>query len=366
MKTIVVSAVNLRKGGTLTILRDCLRYLSGIVAQGSGEYRVVALVHDRKLCDYPGIEYMEMPRCICSWAHRLWVEYVTMHRISREIASEDGRTVWLWLSLHDTTPRVEAEHRQVYCHTSFPFLKVRLRDWLMDPKIPLFAHFTKWAYRINAGCNETMIVQQNWFADALSKLVRLPRSRFTVLPPDKGFYLPILGVPPVEAGRKAMGPAIPDSASAKTRDAGKPYTFFYASTPDCHKNFEAVCEAARRLEKDGVGFRLVITVKGDENRYGRWLRKRWGDVSSIDFHGFMSKEELYANYMAADCFVFPSRIETWGLPVSEYASVNPSGGLILADLPYAHETAGERKASYFDPDNVESLKKLMNENIAAR
>lgn len=366
MKTIVVSAVNLRKGGTLTILRDCLRYLSGIVAQGSGEYRVVALVHDRKLCDYPGIEYMEMPRCIRSWAHRLWTEYVTMYRISREIASEDGRKVWLWLSLHDTTPRVEAEHRQVYCHTSFPFLKVRLRDWLMDPKIPLFAHFTKWAYRINAGCNETMIVQQNWFADALSKLVGIPRSCFTVLPPDKGFYLPIMGVPPVAAERKATGPVVPECVLAKVRDTDSPFTFFYASTPDCHKNFEIVCEAARRLEKEGGDFRLVITVKGDENRYARWLWKRWGGVRSIDFHGFMSKEELYANYAAADCFVFPSRIETWGLPVSEFASANSSGDLILADLPYAHETAGERKASYFAPDNVESIKRLMYESITAR
>ena len=43
-KTIVVSAVNLRKGGTLTILRDCLGYLSSL-ARGGG-YRVVALVGD--------------------------------------------------------------------------------------------------------------------------------------------------------------------------------------------------------------------------------------------------------------------------------------------------------------------------------
>ena len=37
MKTIVVSAVNIRKGGTLTILRNCLEYLSGLAQlQGRG------------------------------------------------------------------------------------------------------------------------------------------------------------------------------------------------------------------------------------------------------------------------------------------------------------------------------------------
>lgn len=42
-KTIVVSAVSLRKGGTLTILQDCLCYLSALAADGN--YRVIALVH---------------------------------------------------------------------------------------------------------------------------------------------------------------------------------------------------------------------------------------------------------------------------------------------------------------------------------
>ena len=46
MKKIVISAVNLKVGGTLAILRDCLRHLSGLAA--TGEYQVIALVYDRK------------------------------------------------------------------------------------------------------------------------------------------------------------------------------------------------------------------------------------------------------------------------------------------------------------------------------
>ena len=129
MKTIVVSAVNLRKGGTLTILRDCLQYLSSL----SQEYRIVALVHKRELCDYEGIEYIEMPEVIKGWGKRIWCEYVTMYHISKMLSP-----VYLWLSLHDTTPRVVAEHRAVYCQTSFPFMKVKWNDWKFDYKIALF------------------------------------------------------------------------------------------------------------------------------------------------------------------------------------------------------------------------------------
>ena len=114
-KTIVVSAVSLRKGGTLTILRDCLCYLSTLATDG--HYRVIALVHKRELADYPGIRYIEMPDIIRGWSRRLWCEYVTMNRISRRIAP-----VYLWISLHDTTPRVVAEQQVVYCQTSFLFI----------------------------------------------------------------------------------------------------------------------------------------------------------------------------------------------------------------------------------------------------
>lgn len=107
-KTIVVSAVSLRKGGTLTILQDCLCYLSALAADGN--YRVIALVHKRELADYPHIEYIEMPDVIKGWGRRLWCEYVTMYKLSQKIMP-----VYLWLSLHDATPRVVAERRVVYC-----------------------------------------------------------------------------------------------------------------------------------------------------------------------------------------------------------------------------------------------------------
>lgn len=330
-----MSGVNLRKGGTLAILRGCLEYLS----HKTGEYRVVALVHRRELCLYPGIDYIEMPWCVRSWAHRLWAEYVTMHRISRQIAAEDGRKVWLWLSMHDTTPRVEAEHQEVYCHTSFPFMRWQWRDFRMDFKIPLFAMLTRWAYRINVRRNDCLIVQQEWFRDAMSRMLGIPGERFRVIPPSVPSDFSMSG-------------------SVKSVDMDKSL-FLYASTPDCHKNFETLCRAARLLERQ-VGkdrFKVVLTIDGTENRYARWLYRHWGGVSSIDFHGFMRKEELSDMYRAAGTLVFPSRIETWGLPISEFMTANPEGVVLAADMPYAHETAPG--ARFFPVNDYGALKDAM-------
>ena len=327
MKHLVISAVNIRKGGTLTVLRDCLRYLSG-----RSNLHVTALVHKRELCGFPGVDYIEIPWSIDSWGKRLKCEYVTMKGISEKLQPID-----LWLSLHDTTPNVVAERQAVYCQTSFPFLKIRVQDFLMDKKIPLFALFTKYAYKKNVHRNDFLIVQQDWLREGFSKMLRVDRKKFIVAPP------------------KFVNPAFEDTSA----DEPVPM-FLYPAIADCHKNFEDLCKAAERLEKKlGTSvFKVVLTVDGTENRYAAWLRKSWGHVASIDFHGYMSKEELYAHYGKAACLVFPSRVETWGLPISEF---RPSGKpMILADLPYAHESAsGAEKVSFFKISDIDGLARQM-------
>jgi len=340
-RIVVVSAVNIRKAGTLKILRQTLAYLSG----RAEEFRIVALVHKRELCDFPGIEYIEMPWCVKGWLRRLWAEYVTMHRISRDLARENGgRRVWTWLSLHDTTPRVEAEHREVYCHNAFPFMRLKAADFVMDPKIGLLVLFTRWLYRINVHKNDCLIVQQEWFADAMSGMLGVPREKFRVIPPERD------------------AAEFPEALHTP----GGPATFLYVSTPDCHKNFETLLRAAEMLESE-MGpdrFKVVITMKGDENRYARWNFKHWGHLKSVDFHGLVGREELGRLYGAADCLVFPSRIESWGLPISEFISARPGAPMLLADLPYAHATAeGAGNVRWFEAGDAEELEELMRNII---
>lgn len=331
---IVISAVGMRQGGTLTILRDCLRYLSSAVAEK--RVRVVALVHKRELVDFPGIEYIEMPDVIKSWSRRLWCEYVTMHGISKQLPEAD-----LWLSMHDTTPRVHARRQAVYCQTSFPFYKRRVLDFYFNYKIALFSLLTRFAYRINVHRNCYLVVQQQWFRDGLSEMLNVDKSRFIVAPPEQ---LPV--------------DVVADKVELPC------YTFFYPSAPDCHKNFEALCEAASKLEQEvGKGvFKAVVTLSGKENRYTRWLYAKWGNVDSIDFAGYMNKSKLYGYYEAADCLVFPSKVETWGLPISEFGSTGKP--MIIADCPYAHGTAsGFEKVAYFDACRPDVLKSLMKKAL---
>ncbi len=324
-KTIVVSAVNIRKGGTLTILRECLAYLSTLP---ENNYRIIALVHKKELAEYENIEYIELPYTIKSWFYRLWCEYVTMYRLSKELQPID-----LWLSLHDTTPRVIAKRQAVYCQTSFPFLKWKLSDLRYDPKVVLFSIFTRYAYKVNIHRNRFLIVQAQWLREGFSKMFDIPWRRFIVCPPQQR-----------------------QMTFNRISIEHKSYTFLFASSPDCHKNFETLCRAAELLEnRIGRGkFSVVLTIKGDENRYSRSLFSRYSKVSSIRFEGFMSKDRLYSFYDGSDCLIFPSRIETWGLPITEFATTGKP--MLLADLPYARETSsGCEKIDFFNPQDPTDL-----------
>lgn len=329
-KHIVISAVNIRKGGTLTVLRDCLDFLSK-----SEEFDTTAIVHNRLLVDSKNISYIEIPWSVKSWFHRLWCEYFTLRKISKRIPPVD-----LWFSLHDTTPIVKADRQAVYCQTSFPFMNIRMRDFLMNPKIPLFAMLTRFVYRINVRKNDYLVAQQQWFRDGLNRITGFPTGRIIVAPPDFQLEVP-------DTNHNTLIPV-----------------FFYPSSPDCHKNFELLCEASRLLE-ERVGknmFKTVLTINGTENRYSRWLKDKWGNVDSIVFKGYLSKEDLKTNYGEACCLVFPSRIETWGLPVSEF---KPCGKpMILADLPYAYETsAGAGLVAFCEVDDTHHLAELMAEIV---
>lgn len=332
LKIIVVSAVGLRQGGTLTILQECLNFLSSLTKERN--LRIIAIVHNRKLVDFEGIEYIEYPNVIKSWWYRLWCEYVTMHKISRRLPEID-----LWFSLHDTTPNVYAKRQAVYCQTSFPFYRCSWRDFVFNYKIALFSLFTRYAYRINVHRNRYLVVQQQWLRDGLSKMLGVDRKKFVVAPPQLRDVV-------IKAGHTENGC----------------FTFLYAAAPDCHKNFEVICRAAALLEKE-VGkdcFKVALTLSGTENRYAHWLYKKWRAVYSIDFVGYMNKERLYGFYSVANCLIHASKIETWGLPISEFG--NTGKPMIVPDLPYAHSTAaGFPYVAFFNPRNALELKDLMRD-----
>ena len=152
MPTIVISAVNLVEGGTLKVLQDCLQTIRSSLPH----WRVIALVNNPSVIDVDGVDIVVFPDVKASWLRRIYVEYVTFNRLSRQIMPD------IWWSLHDISPRVKAGSQFVYCHNPAPFYRFSWRELRLDPKLLAFSMLYSLFYRINIGSNRAVIVQQAW------------------------------------------------------------------------------------------------------------------------------------------------------------------------------------------------------------
>lgn len=325
MLRIVVSAVNFTEGGPLTVLRDCLMAAAAVLPT---DCEIVALVNRVDLINEPRIRLISIPSSKRSWVHRLYWEWFGFMRISRELKPA------LWLSLHDITPRVFATRQAVYCHNPSPFYRIGLHEALMEPKFFLFNRLYAYLYRVLIHRNDWVIVQQDWLRTEF-------RRRMGQLPV-------VVAHPSTQKDMCASGPA-----------TGPVFVFIYPALPRVFKNVETLCKAAQLLASRGVeGFEVRLTLDGSENRYARWLFRKFGMTAQVRFIGRQSKEEMAKQYVEASAVVFPSKLETWGLPISEAKS--QCRPLLVADLPYARETVGTYDlVSFFPSESSENLADLM-------
>jgi len=328
-KLIIISAVNLVEGGPLTILQDCLKYLSASLAD---EYKIIALVNKKSFFSFENIEYLEFPESKKSWVNRLYYEYFYFYKLSRRLKP------FLWLSLHDITPNVTATRLAVYCHNASPFYRLPFKEAIVDPKFALFNIFYKYLYAINIKKADFVVVQQEWFRQSFARLYKL--SNVVVAHPN---------------ALQAHSSGNLHNHTAKKGD----FIFLYPSFPRVFKNFEIISKAAEILLKQGLGnFEIIFTISGAENSYARSICRACKHLKNIKFIGIQGKEKMPQLYDSADCLIFPSKLETWGFPITEAKAFKKP--LLLADLGYAHETLGEYdKAIFFDPFDHEKLAEAM-------
>lgn len=328
-KRIVFSGINLFEGGPLSIYYDCLDAVkkTGIYKK----FQIVAFVHKRELFErYEDVaKIVELPASRKSYARRLYYEYFYFMRYSSK------RQIALWISLHDITPRVKADRLYTYCHNPSPFMKKDFKMMKYSLRNTAFSFFYQYLYRINIKSATALIVQQDWMRREFYQ--RFPVKNVIVARPEMCMPYRFRG----------------------WNQKNKQKVFIYAAYPRFFKNFEVLLEACHMLEAVGaVNFCVWITINGSENAYAAQLLKKYGYLKHVKWLGLQPREKLFELYDKADCMVFPSLLETWGLPISEFKLSGKD--MILADLPYAHEALGSyKKCMFFQPEDAFSLYRKM-------
>lgn len=338
MKIVVVSGINLFEGGPLSVLTDCLSFLNK--SEFSSKYKIVALVHKKEIFDcekLSSIEFHEFPWARKNYIFRLFYEFIYFNKLSKDLKVD------FWLSLHDISPFVGKIPQAVYCHNPSIFNTVNLKDIFIQPKLFFFSLFYKYLYKINIHKNKFVVVQQHWIKNEFQIIFKLDENKIIVAPPE----LPIIS----------------DEYILRSNNiVNTKKVFFFPTYPRPFKNIEIICEAIKLLNSLNLDFEVIITIDGTENNYSKSIINKYSKLLNLRFVGILSREAVYLQYANCDFLIFPSKLETWGLPISEFKQfLKP---MLVARTQYSRETVGNYKyVNFFDVNNPKELAKLMEEYI---
>ena len=329
-KKIVISATNLIEGGGLSILKQSIDSIKNNNFDKNIKFIFVvnSILRDEIFCDNLIFNYYDYPKK--NWFFKLFFEYIHSYFISIKIKP------YAWLSLHDISPNVLAKKKYVYCHNPSIFYKSTYFDFKFDKKFFLFTKFYKYLYMINLKKNNLIFVQQNWIKKKFIEMFKINNI-------------------------KVFSPGVINMTLKNER---KNYNFnnetikvFYPSLPRVYKNFHFLLFAIKKYKLSKYEF--IFTIDGHENKYSKYLRKNSNYLDNVRFVGHLNLQDCYSLYQNIDIVVFPSKLETWGLPLSEAQYFNKK--IVAPRLDYVLENCSNYPNLYlYEPDKLESFVKILD------
>lgn len=166
-----------------------------------------------------------------------------------------------------------------------------------------------------------------------------------------GEVVELLGVSAERTRVARPGVGEPFRSDGERADLGRPYLLAVA-TLEPRKNLGALAAAHRLLGGD-----LALAVAGAAG---------WGDrpeLAGAVQLGFVDDDRLAALYRGAEAFVYPSRFEGFGMPITEAMACGAP--VVCSSHPSMDEACGEA-AVRVDPDDPEAIAEGIRRALAER
>ncbi|MDB9249149.1 glycosyltransferase [Halorubrum ezzemoulense] len=138
------------------------------------------------------------------------------------------------------------------------------------------------------------------------------------------------------------------------------FTLLYVGQLIARKNVELVLDALESIPKSDIQF--IVVGDGPRESY---LRSRADTLeNSVEFKGFVERDQLYSYYTEADAFILPSKNEVWGLVVNEALACG-TPVLVSDQCGCAPDLIREGfNGSIFQPDEQDNLMETLEELVA--
>jgi len=322
---IMVFDVPAESGGALTILNQ---YYDAAIKDKENEWIFVVSTPELKETD--NVKVLNYPWIKKSWFHRLYFDNLVSNKIVEKYKDVEI------LSLQNVViPKVKVK-QILYLHQPLPFVEKRY-GLTEDFKFWLYQNVISKMIFKSIREADKVIVQTKWIRDAAIEKANVKKEKF------------ILKQPELNVSVKKI----------YTSDENTDSLFFYPASGLIYKNHEVIVNACKLLKDKGISnYKVVFTLKGDENKHIKRLKQIILDENlPIEFIGSVGIETVY-EYYSKSILIFPSYIETFGLPMLE-AKIHESP-ILASDCAFSREILdGYEKVQFFDPFNFLELVELM-------
>jgi glycosyltransferase involved in cell wall biosynthesis len=328
---IIVFDVPAVSSGALSVLQD---FFEDVFNTPNLVYSFIFVVSKPILKSNPNIKVIRFPWIKKSWFHRTFFDLFIAPNLIRKYK------VNLVFSLQNTVIPFTNLPQILYVHNSLPFIDYKFKFYL-DPFLWVYQNLIGvFIYRSIKKSN-LVFAQTKWMKEFILKKKLTISNKIIVVPPK----IHITNVHKFS----------PENFSKKI-------VFFYPATSIKFKNHSLIVDACKELEKLNLDYEVVFTIKGNENKNAKKLKKdSIFHNLKIKFIGPISREEVFRFY-SKSILIFPSYVESSPLPLSEAMFHNSY--IFSSKLPFSLEILnGYNNAYYFDHLNHLELSNLMKRAI---
>lgn len=236
----------------------------------------------------------------------------------KKICNEQGIKPDVIFSLNNTGERYDDVRQIVYYHQPLPLYKYHFSLFDANERsVVLFKLYFPIFIKQSLKWTDTLVVQTSIIRKLFSQHFKFPIEKIELAFPD---------VEDIDT----------NSISDYKFDAGY-FHFVYPATKVGYKEHTTLASALLALKGNEKAdkIRIHLTIKEGEHTKLKRAIESFGLDNNFIFHGPIPHEQLLSMYKAADGLLFPSTIETIGLPLLEAAAF---GLPVLAnDLDYVKD-----------------------------
>ena len=319
LKRILLSAFGIHTGGGLVLLRALLSVLNGVLKAASLDERFVNNLN------------MVLPQTIIESVPPNFISRLaSIRKLSRITEREDV------LFCFNSLPPLRKSNGRVVIYVQAPHFVGAHRGIRYAKSVALRIAVERLWFRLGIRNCDEIWVQTQSMANAVKRLY--PRATVQI-------------VPLIDNELSTRLLVLEEEESHSGGDSSQ-FIFFYPADGVGHKNHVNLLRAWELLNREGKRPKLLLTLNTDEwHAVTRQAQLEHSIPASIENLGRLPRESVFTHLQSCSALIFPSKAETFGLPMLEARALGIP--IIASERDFVRDVCLPTQT--FDPNSPRSI-----------